>query len=114
MNHPVRTKALTMPVRPPARKSQREQATCIHGRSLLTSTAITSWYIPRLIAPLDAIRVFTTALGALRGLADGGVEELVELLFRRASKSRTRSCNWATTCNSAWQSGHSGFPMPQA
>jgi hypothetical protein len=58
MNHSVRMKALTMPVRPPARKSQRDQALCMHRRSLLTSTAITSWYIPGLIAPLDAIRVF--------------------------------------------------------
>jgi hypothetical protein len=38
-------------------KQPKGQKTCIHGRSLLTSTAITSWYIPRLIAPLDAIRV---------------------------------------------------------
>ena len=30
---------------------------CTHGRSLLTSTAITSWYIPKFVPPLDSIRV---------------------------------------------------------
>jgi len=62
---------------------------------------------------------FTTGLGAFSGFAEGGREELEELLFRRACKSRTCACKAATLpsrsiirASRARHPGQAGASMP--
>jgi hypothetical protein len=46
---------------------------CEHSRNLLTSTAITSWYIPKHVPPIDAIRVLNKAKISIKLIGSHGV-----------------------------------------